>query len=234
LAAFEAAEARVSKSSRLRTINKLLVLTGTIARYAARHGWMERNPAEGVERLRDTRPLEARPIDTNILTPDELRRLFEKTEPQRLDENGAPITNNYRLMIKCAALTGMRQGELLGLQWGDVDWNSKQLFVRRTYKDGAYHEPKTASGRRRIDVPASLIAELRVWRLACPKGDDDLVFPNLDGNAMSPANLVHRGFEPALRRAGLRRIRFHDLRHYSEWRTMPTSVDPALFFRAFA
>lgn len=52
-----------------------------------------------------------------------------------------------------------------------------------------------------------------MWRLACPICQYDLVFPNLDGRPMSHANLLQRGFYPALKRAGLRRIRFHDLRH---------------------
>jgi integrase len=57
-----------------------------------------------------------------------------------------------------------------------------------------------------------LVNELREWRIACPKGHHDLVFPNLVGNPISAANLLQRGFYPALRRAGLRQI-FHDLRH---------------------
>ncbi|MGH8306612.1 MAG: site-specific integrase, partial [Steroidobacteraceae bacterium] len=48
---------------------------------------------------------------------------------------------------------------------------------------------------------------------ACPNSLYDLVFPNLDGQPMSHTNLLQRGFYPALKRAGLRRIRFHDLRH---------------------
>jgi integrase len=52
-----------------------------------------------------------------------------------------------------------------------------------------------------------------VWRLACPNSPYDLIFPNLDGRPMSHSNLMTRGFHPALKRAGIRRIRFHDLRH---------------------
>jgi integrase len=52
-----------------------------------------------------------------------------------------------------------------------------------------------------------------VWRLACPKGSYDLIFPNLDGQPMNYSNLITRGFHPARKRAGIRRIRFHDLRH---------------------
>jgi hypothetical protein len=57
------------------------------------------------------------------------------------------------------------------------------------------------------------LKELKVWRLACPDSPYDLVFPNRDGRPMSYRNLIARGFRPALKRAGIRRIRFHDLRH---------------------
>ena len=64
----------------------------------------------------------------------------------------------------------------------------------------------------------ALLQELRVWRLECPKAKpeakiQDLVFPNTASGFEDAHNLVRRGFDPALRRAGLRRIRFHDLRH---------------------
>lgn len=109
--------------------------------------------------------------------------------------------------------TGLRQGELLGLQWADIDWNSRQLHVRRAWREGAFVEPKTATSYRRVDLPAFLVLALKTWRLQCPKGEHDLVFPNGAGNPESHANLLQRGFYPALRRAGLRKIRFHDLRH---------------------
>jgi integrase len=57
------------------------------------------------------------------------------------------------------------------------------------------------------------LKELKVWRVACPNSPYDLIFPNLDGEPMSHSNLMTRGFHPALKRAGIRRIRFHDLRH---------------------
>ena len=107
----------------------------------------------------------------------------------------------------------MRSGEIRGLQWGDIDWSSEQIHIRRSWKEGAFHQPKTQASIRRIELPGFLLAELREWRLACPKGEHDLMFPNLVGRPMSNTNLLQRGFYPALRRAGLRKIRFHDLRH---------------------
>lgn len=211
-------KARAKQRSRqvkpgVRTINKTLTLLVMIFNYAARHRWVDHNPAQHVEKLRMSRLAGIKPVDGNVLTPAEVNRLIEAAEPPHRDQDGKLISNNYRLLIKTAVFTGMRQGELLGLQWGDVDWNSRQVHVRRAWKDGAYQEPKTVTSTRRIDLPDVMVAELREWRLACPKGPDDLVFGNLDGKPMSHANLLQRGFYPALRRAGLRKIRFHDLRH---------------------
>lgn len=104
-------------------------------------------------------------------------------------------------------------GEILSAAWAHMDWKSGQFHVRPTYKEGQFQKPKTRTSYRRLTLPTFLLNELKVWRLACPISQYDLVFPNLDGQPMSHANLLQRGFYPALRRAGLRRIRFHDLRH---------------------
>lgn len=184
-----------------RTINKTLTLLTMIFNYAARHRWVDHNPAEYVEKLKDAAAFDQRPVDENVLAPDEVRRLVAATD------------EHFRLLVQTAVFTGMRQGELLGLQWGDVDWNSRQIHVRRAWKDGEFTQPKTRNSQRRVDVPDFLLHELKKWRLRCPKGELDLMFPNGAGNPETHANVLQRGFYPALRRAGLRKIRFHDLRH---------------------
>jgi integrase len=85
--------------------------------------------------------------------------------------------------------------------------------VRQQYTAGRFSEVKTKASRRRVDLPGELVSELRRWRLQCPAGTHDLVFPNGAANPENHANLLNRGFYPALRRAGLRKIRFHDPRH---------------------
>jgi integrase len=62
----------------------------------------------------------------------------------------------------------MRQGELLGLQWGDIDWSDRQIHVRRAFKDGAFTQPKTRNSQRKVDVPDFLLRELKAWKLRCP------------------------------------------------------------------
>jgi integrase len=112
-----------------------------------------------------------------------------------------------------AVLTGMREGELLGLQWGDIDWLNSQIHVRRTYNHGRFYEPKTKTSRRKIDLAPELVRELKRWRVACPPGDLDLVFPTENGTPEDATNMVRWRFLPALRRAKLPKIRFHNLRH---------------------
>jgi integrase len=192
----------VEQGTGRRTINKCLMLLSATFRHALRHRWVNYNPASLVRKLRDA-PTKHDDVEQSILTPPELRKLFEAAD------------SRYRTLIMAAALTGLRQGELLGLQWGDVDWNTKQVYVRRSYSSltRRFYEPKTKYSRRRVDIPDALLSELKKWRLACPKGEQDLVFPNSDGTPEDSSNMLRRGFFPALRRTGLRRINFHALRH---------------------
>jgi len=180
-----------------RTINKCLIVLGAMFRYAERQGWMLNNPASLVRKLpRTEQPAAA------YMRKEDIPAFLEAADPQ------------YRTLFKMAILCGLRQGELLGLQWGDIEWRHKRVHVQRSYTEGRFGTPKTLQSRRNVDLPDALIADLKQWRLQCPVGEHDLVFPNSDGKPMNSANMTSRGFKPALRRAGLGdTLRFHDLRH---------------------
>ena len=186
----------------IRTINKALTLLAMLLNYASKHRWVDSNAAEHVDRLRDTRSPDEQAIDGNILAPNEIGRLL----------NAMP-DGVYRMIVQTAAFTGARQSELIGLQWGDIDWASRQVHIRRAWREGRMTLPKSRNSTRRIDLPEHLVSELKRWKLRCPKSELDLVFPNESGRPLSHSNLLSRGLYPALRRAGLRRVRFHDLRH---------------------
>ena len=142
-----------------------------------------------------------RVLESNVLGPAEITALIDAADPR------------YRVPLLMAVLTGVRQGELLALRCSDIDWAQRSAFIRRSYTGGRLNEPKTPTSRRAVPLPASLISELRKWKLACPNGAEDLVFPNDACGFEDAGNLRARGFYPALRRAGMRRVRFHDLRH---------------------
>ncbi len=126
-----------------------------------------------------------------------------------------------------AVSTGMRQGELLGLRWRDVDLEDGVLRVtgtmqRITNQGIGVSEPKTAGSRRQIARTAQAIAALlRRHRKQSEERlgagaewqDSDLVFCNTLGRPIESSNLVRRSFKPLLKSAGLPALRLHDLRH---------------------
>ena len=127
-----------------------------------------------------------------------------------------------------AVTTGMRQGELLGLRWEDVDLAGGTLQVRRTLstrtgRGFSFSPPKTAKGRRSTKLPE--VAKKRSlkkhrkaqleerMKLAGLWEDNGLVFATRLGTPMGRQELVTRSFKPLLKKASLPDIRFHDLRH---------------------
>jgi integrase len=173
---------------------------GAVMTYACRKRYIDYNPIRDIEKPKGRS--EHKEDELNILAPDQCIKLFDNTPELK-----------YRTLFMMAVLTGMRQGELFGLKWSDINWFSKQVHVCRTFNHGRFYEPKSKSSRRKIDLAPQLVTMLKEWKLACLKSDLDLVFPNEEGKPLSPINMVKRKFEPALKKAKIDRIRFHDLRH---------------------
>ena len=102
-----------------------------------------------------------------------------------------------------------------GLRWQDVDLKRGGLHVRqradRYNKIGA---PKSEAGERSVPLLPMLVTVLREWKLACPKGELGLVFPNGSGNIESHTNIINRGLLPAMSAAGLSYSGLHSLRHF--------------------
>ncbi|MBO0784046.1 MAG: site-specific integrase, partial [Ktedonobacteraceae bacterium] len=139
---------------------------------------------------------------------------------------GSPL----ECMIALAVTTGMRKGELLGLQWSDINWDQQTLQVKRTVtylqEDGSKArfietEPKTASSKRTIILPPFVIDLLRShrarqsqvrWKIGSSWRNQDLVFTNSRGGHYY-IGVLHQQYEKLLDVAGLPRMRFHDLRH---------------------
>jgi len=195
------------------TLRKVLMVFGQIMQYAVRHRYVDHNPVRDVEKPRRSGQEET-PL--RILTPSEIQRLLAQETNQK-----------YRTIYHVAIMTGARQGEILGLKWADLDLKNAQLHIQRTTKRGKFYAPKTAGSVRRVDLGPALLAALKRWKLACPSSDLGLMFPNEAGNPIEHHNLMQRYFLPALKAAGLPRIRFHDLRHTnppaSAWRKDRTS-----------
>ena len=129
---------------------------------------------------RNKRKLE---VGRDIPTADEVRRLIE----------AAAAKPKLCTLLKVAALTGLRASELRGLRWADVDLRSNELHVRqRADRWNKIGPPKSDSGTRTVPFGADLALALKQWKLACPKGDLDLVFPSSVGTVLGDRNFTHR------------------------------------------
>ncbi len=126
----------------------------------------------------------------------------------------------YSTLFLCAVRTGLRLGELLGLQWDDLDYHGRFIEVQRNYTRGRVSTPKSGESRL-VDMSLELtqaFKDLYAERQleAAANGWKDLpswVFCDTRGGLLDPDHLRSRVFYVLLRASGLRRIRFHDLRH---------------------
>jgi integrase len=178
--------------------------------HAMVRGLVLRNVAEGASLPRLDRK------EREILTPEEVKRFLKAA-------SGDPLEALYVIAVTC----GLRQGELLGLRWEDVDLEAGTLKVRRQLqrsRDGSgMISIPTKNKKDRVvrlcnDAIKSLKAhkERQVEQIASAKShwrDPEVVFASTIGTPLDPSNVVDRSFKPLLTRAGLPDIRFHDLRH---------------------
>jgi integrase len=125
-----------------------------------------------------------------------------------------------RPLLLTAVFTGLRASELRGLTWSAVDLEGRTLTVRqRADRWRTIGSPKSASAKREIPLAPIVVNTLREWRLACPKGEQDLVFPNGEGRVQYHINIHRRGLGPLQVAAGITtdprhpKYGLHSLRH---------------------
>ncbi|MFJ6380897.1 tyrosine-type recombinase/integrase [Kitasatospora sp. NPDC092039] len=168
-----------------------------------------------------------RNVARNVRTGTPRSRRFEPLTADEAQQFIA-VAQSHRLhaLFELALRTGLRKGELLGLRWEDLDFNSGTATIRRTLQRtrsaGLTTLPtKTISSERRIALPAACLTSLRAHRTQQAQEkqsaganwrDSGHVFTRPDGHPIEPATLT-RHFKVLLRRSRLRAIRFHDLRH---------------------
>jgi integrase len=111
-------------------------------------------------------------------------------------------------------MTGMRQGELLALRWLDVDWTAHRVRVRRNFVRGRFGTPKSKRSSRSIPLADDVARELELlFQDSSYQADEDLVFAHPHtGKPMDRSQLLKR-FKGGLKRASVREVRFHELRH---------------------
>lgn len=174
-------------------------------------------------------------VPRNVATGERPRRSRDKDEAKALSTAqvkalfGAASGERNEALYVVAVHTGLRQGELLGLQWTDLvlEGHAGKLSVRRSLKttpEGlGFGPPKNRASRRSVPLNRTAVATLKAHRkrqneerLRTPEWiDNDLVFPNRLGKPMDHNNLYHREYKALLKKAGLsdQGITFHSLRH---------------------
>jgi integrase len=190
-------KAEASQSLSNRSVAKYLVILHGIFRRAMKVWGLPRNPVADVER-----PRYRVSDDLDAFSPEEVHALVR----------AAGLRQDAALFLT-AAFTGLRLGELLALHWGDVDFAGDAIRVRRSYNaHGGLGTP--TSGKVR-SVP--MVAEVARALASLTNRDEftdegDLVFTST-GGAYLEATALRARYKAALARAGLRALRFHDLRH---------------------
>lgn len=141
-------------------------------------------------------------------------------------------TRRYYGLYVLALTTGLRQGELFGLRWEDIDFESSSLSVVRTINQVdskmIIGEPKTAKGRRRVELPEIAIRALKKHRekMLAEGNHKDWIFCTAKGDPIKKNSFRNSSFLPLLKASGLPKIRFHDLRHTAATLLLSQGVHP--------
>jgi len=197
------------------SIRLVLATARVIFNHAAEDGLIQSNPAAKLDRFAKTQKHDFSAVP---LTRDEAETLLESARE---------FCPRYYPLFLTSLRAGLRRGELVALKWGDIQFgaseqdHNRNILVQRNYVYGQFTTPKSKKPRR-VDLSRQMRATLLALRderllevfLAGKNSvSDELVFPAPEGGVLDPDHLYDRYFLPVLEKAGLRRIRFHDLRH---------------------
>jgi integrase len=171
----------------------------------------------------------------------------ERAEMRALDADGvhklldACRDEQMRTIVSLAVMTGMREGELLGLRWSDCDLDGATIHVVRTaqYLSSTgvmFRTPKTAGSKRSIALSAETVSLLREHRtkqlearlaLGPSYRNADLVFATAEGDVIPPYR-ISNAFQTVVKHAGIGPLRFHDLRHTAASLLLKAGVHPKI------
>lgn len=192
-----AQETRTKTQRTIASVNRKLSMLRRMLNVAQREGWILRSPFSAGESLISLADENKR---ERILTRDEEVKLLATCEtPQRA---------HLKAILICALDTGMRQGEIFSLRWRDVDLEERLLNIQ------AFHT-KTMK-ERQVAITTRLAIELERLKGSAPDNSDGLVFGIIDN--------VKRSFTAARTKAGLKDVRFHDLRHTAATRLVGAHI----------
>jgi integrase len=225
------AEAMLQDDKSPKTVRNVLTFLYSIFEHAIDNGWCAENPVRRASRPRRQRAGDVEP-DLQFLTMPELEAVIRAIPDETVIRAPAPTRRGrpgpapppssdvvgpvLRVVILTAAMTGLRQSELLGLRWRDVDWSAQRIRVRNAFTRGE-HSAKGKSDlstRRSVPMADRVVAELDRWsKRSAHTGERDLAFAHPQTGKPLDRTKVTRRFQEACTDAGVSVITFHELRH---------------------
>ncbi|ENQ3079536.1 site-specific integrase [Bacillus multifaciens] len=203
-------------------IQKVHTLINDSLKKAERWGLIARNPAALVDRPKAVKK------EITVWNVEEVRQFLKY----------AKKSGRYYIAFLLALTTGMRQGEILGLRWKDVDFENRCVRITQTLSsDGKELLPytKTKSGSRTIDLPEETAISLkRHWLFISGEREENSSYKNLDlvvctefGTPTHKSN-IRRVFKSIIKKADIPKIRFHDMRHTHATLLLLQGVNPKI------
>jgi integrase len=224
-------EAMLKAGKSPKTVRNVLTFLHGIFEHAIDNGWCDENPVRRASRPRRQRAGDSEP-DLQFLTMDELEAVIRAIPDETVVRTPAPTRRGrrgpapppppdvlgpvLRVVILTAAMTGLRQSELLGLRWRDVDWTAQRIRVRNAFTRGEHSSKGKSdlSTRRSVPMADRVLAELDSWsKRSAFTSDTSLVFAHPQTGKPLDRTKVTRRFQDACVDAGTTVITFHELRH---------------------
>jgi integrase len=213
-----------------KTVRNVLTFAHSVFEHAVDEGWCAENPVRRARRPRRQHAGDVEP-DLQFLTMTELDAVI-RAIPEKVARSPAPTRRGrrgpapppppdvlgpvLRVVILTAAMTGLRQAELLGLRWRDVDWSAQRIRVRKPYTRGEHSTQGKSdlSTRRSVPMADRLVAELDRWsKRSLYTTEKSLVFAHPELGTALDRTKVTRRFQEACADARVMVITFHELRH---------------------
>jgi integrase len=214
-----------------KTVRNVMTFLHTIFEHAIDRRLIRENPVRRATRPGRRRKGDANP-DLQFLTVEQLDAVIRAIPDEVVQRKPAPTRRGrrgpapppppdvlgpvLRVLILVAAITGLRQSELIGLRWRDIDWVAQRIRVRNTFVRGEHSTDGKSdlSTSRSVPMADRVARALEAWSRRTAYGaDDDLVFAHPQTGKPLDRSKVTKRFKAACRDAGVRPVRFHDLRH---------------------
>lgn len=209
------------------TVHGYKRILSTIMNCAVDRGIITINPAAGRFKI-DLRKKHEFILDENsVYCQNEVQQLLDILDSEVEEQLDKFLIYRHKIAIELAVLAGLRIGEVCGLQWKDIDFDSKTLKVRRSRTYSAYlkqtfvKEPKTRNSKRTVTLSDKLIGDLQEFRtLYCEQksklcdlwDNDDYILTNDCGNSIS-VQAPYQWFKATIKKYNLKPLTFHGLRH---------------------